>query len=198
MIPPNNPPEGSPQGAVDLDLVRRGMKGDRAALDGLMDRLGCVEPILKSLNRRMGGPLTPADLEDLTQDTLVTIWEKLSTFEGRAALSTWAYRYCFLGMLDRRRTVRKSRQRHVTLDAAAGTAGPKAPSATDRITLLDSLLSLSELEARIIALKHFENRTFFEIADLLELPPSTAKSHYYRGIESLKALLDSPGQGRDR
>ena len=41
----------------------------------------------------------------------------------------------------------------------------------------------------MIHLKHFQGRTFVEIAGDLGVPESTVKERYYRGIEELRPLL---------
>ena len=46
-----------PRHDEDLRLVRDSLAGVGGATDALVDRLGCVPPILSSLNRQMGSQL---------------------------------------------------------------------------------------------------------------------------------------------
>ena len=177
-------------------MIRRALRGDRESLAELLRRLESVETMIRGLHRRMGSPLDHGDLEDLTQDTLITIWNKLESFEGRAALTTWAYRFCFLGLLDRRRRARLRKQRTTSLEAAAAASAPEGASPSDRLALMDALAGLEEQESRVITLKHLADRTLLEISELLEIPQSTVKSHYYRGIENLKRVMTPPNRGR--
>ena len=48
----------------------------------------------------------------------------------------------------------------------------------------------------MVRMKHFERRTFQEIARVLRFSPSTAKTYYYRGIARMKELLDTE-EGRE-
>ena len=91
-----------------MAAVLRGVPG---SLDQLVGRMECVPRFLASLNGRLGRPLGTHDLADLAQDTLVVIWEKLETFEGRATLESWTYRFCYLELMNSVR--RKGRRRRV-------------------------------------------------------------------------------------
>lgn len=42
-------------------------------------------------------------VEDLSQDLLVTIWERLDRYEGRGPFDSWIYGFCFRGYLARLR-----------------------------------------------------------------------------------------------
>jgi RNA polymerase sigma factor (sigma-70 family) len=59
----------------------------------------------------------------------------------------------------------------------------------------EALKRIGRDAARIIRMKHFEERTFEEIGLLLSVSPNTAKARYYRGLEELRPLLDSGGGG---
>ena len=173
----------------DLDLARAAVARDRAALDELMRRLEAVERILWSLNDRWGGALSATDLDDLTQDTLIIIWQKLPTFEGRATLETWAYRFCLLEYLNRARKLGRRGRLLGSRVPETGVAAP-APTAPPSYRRLElGIDELGEREAAVIRLKHFEDRTFDQIATALEVPPSTAKSMYYRGLARLRKVL---------
>lgn len=172
--------------------MERVLAGAAGALDTLVARMECVPRFLGSLNARLGRPLGPHDLADLTQDTLIVIWEKLGTFEGRATLESWTYRFCYLELMNFvRRKGRRARVAAASLDAQ-GRGDPEvepghAPSDFEHVER--SLAELPHDEEEVIRLKHFEGLVFVEIATRLGASPNTVKTRYYRGMGRLRALL---------
>ena len=58
----------------------------------------------------------------------------------------------------------------------------------------DALDSLKESDREIVALRHFEELTNSEIAEILEITPKTASIRYVRALERLKtSLANVPG-----
>ena len=85
---PFNPLAGTPEDDIDdIALVRRIEDGDRDALEALVVR---HQPWIYNIAVRM--VYHPHDAEDVTQEVLIKVLTKLSTFEGRSRFSTWLYR----------------------------------------------------------------------------------------------------------
>ena len=83
---------------VTADLISRARAGDGDAFREL------TEPYLRELQvhcYRMLGSVQ--DAEDALQNTLLTAWQGLSGFEGRASLRTWLYKIATHRCLDARR-----------------------------------------------------------------------------------------------
>ena len=71
----------------DRELVLRAQAGDRDALERLITR---HQAWIYNIVRRM--LYWPQDSEDTTQEILIKVITKLSTFEGRSSFRTWLYR----------------------------------------------------------------------------------------------------------
>ncbi len=89
---------------VAADLMERARTGDGDAFRTL------AEPYLRELQvhcYRMLGSFQ--DAEDALQDTLLTAWQGLAGFEGRASLRTWLYRIATNRCIDARRAAGRRR-----------------------------------------------------------------------------------------
>lgn len=180
-------PDRDLRAAADAALVRDALAGDPGARERLATALVQVLRILSVLNARAGGRVSATDVEDLAQDTLVRVWQKLATFQGQTTLAAWLYRFCYLEYQNRIRT----RSRALRMDAADVAALARARTETDeRVEWLERLVEeLGPPDAEILRLKHFEELSFTAIAERLDLPPSTVKTRYYRGLEQIERRL---------
>lgn len=87
-------------GAGDLGpLVARAQRGDGRAVEAV---LAAVRDDVHRLALRMTG--CPDDALDATQEILVKVLTRLSTFAGEAAFTTWVHRVAVNHLLDRRRS----------------------------------------------------------------------------------------------
>jgi RNA polymerase sigma-70 factor (TIGR02960 family) len=91
------------QGAgVATDLITRARAGDGQAFRAL------TEPYRRELQvhcYRMLGSVQ--DAEDAVQDTMLTAWQGLGGFEGRASIRTWLYRVATTRCLDALRAAKR-------------------------------------------------------------------------------------------
>jgi RNA polymerase sigma-70 factor (ECF subfamily) len=111
-----------------MELLARARAGDGEAFGQL------VEPYRRELQvhcYRMLGSLV--DAEDALQDTLLSAWQGLARFEGRASVRTWLYRVATSRCLDSLRSV--ARRRPTSMPAADGDA--PAPTRTGEVLWLE-------------------------------------------------------------
>jgi RNA polymerase sigma-70 factor (ECF subfamily) len=182
--------------ARDLLLVRSALEGDRVALRALLSRLDCIARILWAVNERVPHPLVESDIEDLSQNTAMIIWRKLDRFEGRARLETWVYRIAYLEFMNYYR--KRLREDSVSHEGDAIESRLEAPSRPDGAEIEEIERAVEALDPplpEIIRLKHHRGLTFREIGETLEISPNSAKTFYYRGIETLRARF-APDEAR--
>lgn len=171
---------------ADLALVAAVARRDASAIEQMTRRLERVAKILGAQNARMGRPLDLHDLADLTQDVVIVVLRKLDEYGGRGPLDGWIYRICCFEFMNAVR--RKQRTPRPVADTEP-LADVPAPESGERERVLLAIERVGGVEAEALTLKHFEGLTFEEIAARLEVPPSTIKTRYYRGIHKLEAIL---------
>lgn len=189
---PHRAAVGTPERSADLALVRRVLTGDELAFEALRQRLARLPAMLRHQDARLGRPLNETELEDVVRDTVAALWAKLATFEGRATLETWMYRFAALELL---KAVQRKCRAPQSLedpwsapDAAAEEARESEPD-FDRADLEAGLAGLTDGAAAVIRQRHFEGLEFEEIALRAQLPLNTVKARYYRGLARLKEIL---------
>ena len=182
MVPP-------PAHNSDWTLTRGVASGDPGALEAFVQRVEVVGPILAVRNRRMGSPLHSEDLLDLTQDTIVVIWRKLESYSGDGPLEAWFYKICSLELLNAVR--RKRRGPEATGEAPEEPWYVPEAGASESKAMREVLRHLAHREAEVVLLKHFDQLSFSEIGDLLDVATTTVKTHYYRGIDKLRSVFQS-------
>jgi RNA polymerase sigma factor (sigma-70 family) len=98
MVVGNPLTENAPSEREDENLVVRARAGDRKALEDLVER---HQAWIYNIALRM--LFHPEDAEDATQEILVKVVTRLSSFEGRSSLRTWIYRIVVNHVLNMRR-----------------------------------------------------------------------------------------------
>ncbi|HVS17405.1 MAG TPA: RNA polymerase sigma factor [Planctomycetota bacterium] len=179
----------------DIELVRGAEAGSPSAVRELLRRLCCVPVILRSRNARMGSPLDESLLQDVAQDVLIAVWNRLDRFGGDSTLEAWVYRFCVHKHLA---TVR-NRGRRVRIEAVHSPALESSEAPADEVEGDGEMvhLALEDLETElesVVRLKHFDELTFDQIGRRLDVSPNTAKSRYYRALGRMREYFASRGR----
>ena len=169
--------------------MRGVLAGKGSAIDAFVERMQCIPRILAARNAGFGRPLTEDELADLAQDCLGRVWRKLPEYAGRASLETWVWRFCTLELMNALRKKSRLPSPYTDLDDAPPERATSDPPPAEQ-PLLDLLHHLTPREAEVIRLRHVEAlETMAEIGEALGISASSVKTHYYRGLEKLRALL---------
>jgi RNA polymerase sigma-70 factor (ECF subfamily) len=124
--------------------------------------------------------------EEVTQDIFLKLWQVLPTYDGRAAVSTWLYtiaRNTCLSAL-RSEALRKTQP----LDSIAEPSSTNAAGVLQRMQLAQCLERLPELQRDVITLFYLQEKSLKEVAQILDLPEGTVKSHLHRARLALGAM----------
>lgn len=171
----------------DEELLAAARSGSPAAIDALIERLACVPAMLRLRERHLGALLNDDERREAAQDTIAAVWGKLELYRGNAGLEGWVWGFVVRELykaLERRR-----REAVPELgDALPAVERPRRDEEC-RARVERSLLELEPPDAEIVRMRHFEERSFAEIAAELAMPRSSVKTRYYRALVRLRVLL---------
>src|ERR1700741_5549359 len=111
--------EAAENASVDAELVEQAKNGDRAALETLILR---HQAWIYNIAVRM--VFQPHDAEEVTQEVLVKVITRLSTFQGESKFRTWLYRITANHVLNMKR---RSAESQSSTFAAYGAAIDNTP-----------------------------------------------------------------------
>ena len=193
--PQSLPFEQEPLPHEDLALILAAIGGDGASIEALTQRVRIVPRVLSGLNRRWGRPLTEQDLEDLSQDVVLFVLQKLEGYQGHSPFDAWLYRFCSLQLRNRMR--REVYRRGVVSPLESEpSAQMDSSDRLDGEALWVLVERLEPTDRDIIHAKHKSGLSFTEIGREFDLAVSSVKTRYYRTIEQLRQWVrQDPGQG---
>jgi RNA polymerase sigma-70 factor (ECF subfamily) len=160
--------------------------GDERAMQALVHKL---MPRVRNAVRYL---VRGDEIDDLVQDVLVTVIERLDTFEGRGRFEAWVDGVALRVTLGRMRKVRALERRSAPLSEAAPAAEPPVRAghayATSR-QLVGALDQLTENHRGAVVMHHVFGLTVPEIAVELDVPHETVRTRLREGMGQLRALL---------
>lgn len=188
MTDTSDPENGSetPAAEDEATWIRRAQEGDVAAFEPLYRaHVGRVHALcLRMLSDRNAA-------EELTQDTFVRAWERISSYRGDAAFGTWVYRIAVNQVVSALRSQRRLSDR--LRELAGGVLGePRsaAPVDSGELDLERAVRALPE-RARLVFLLHdVEGYKHSEIAEMMGLTTGTTKTHLHNARQRLRGVLD--------
>ena len=165
--------------AAESSVVALARIGDERAYGELVRRrqLG-----IRGLLLRLCRDAALAD--DLAQDTFLQAWRRLPALKADGAFGGW------LRQIATNVWLQHVRQRRDTLDSQAATNESLADHSHGESVDLDRALSrLAPLERLCIVLAYHEGMSHGEIAQQLQMPLGTVKTHIARATQYLRSLL---------
>jgi RNA polymerase sigma-70 factor, ECF subfamily len=163
-------------------LIQNAARGDARAERALFD--AHVERVWR-LTFRMTGDETLA--EDLVQDVFVRAFDRLETFRGDSAFSSWLHAITVSVTLNALKKTNRTRDHETqredlsTLPAIAQSADPGLSKDLDR-----AVATLDENHRLVFVMHDLEGYTHQEIASAMGTPVGTAKARLSRARTKLR------------
>ena len=184
---------------TDEQLVERALAGDGDAFGEVVRRW---ERKIYALAYGITGSVEEA--RDASQETFIAAYRNLQGFRGEAKVSSWLHRIAVNQCITRQRRARVRAETGIDEEAEAsaglfrakGAAGSPAHAAESREraeAVRRAVASLPRELREVVLLKEFEDLTFQEIADALDVPLSTVKSRLYTALGQLRMRLGKYG-----
>lgn len=173
----------------DLQLIAASKGGDQDAFAQLVQR---YQRRVFNLVYRMLQQYEEAN--ETTQETFLAAWQGLPAFRGDARFATWLYRIaynCSLKQLEQRK---RDKALQVALEAEQDDAKlvDTEMDVRDRQALVREHLSHLPAKYRIVLiLRHLQDMTYEEMAEILTMPIGTIKTHLFRARNLLKERLQA-------
>lgn len=153
-------------GGVPLEeLARQALEGDREALERLVEGL---QGDVFGLALRMLG--NREDAEDAAQEILIRVVTRLSQFDFRSRLKTWAYRIAVNAILDFRKTPWEKEKRSFRQLGEAIVSGisAEAPPETERSLLIEEVKTACTLG--MLQCLDRPHRAAYILGEIMETP----------------------------
>ena len=167
------------------EVVRRAQAGDEDAFQALYrEQVGRVYALCLRLAAE------PVAAEELTQDVFVRLWERLRSFRGDSAFSTWLHRLAVnvVFMAQRGRGRRERRVASVEDPALYDRGTP--PRAGESIDLERALARLPAGAREVFVLHDVEGFGHAEVGRLLGIAEGTSKAQLFRARRLLREMLE--------
>jgi RNA polymerase sigma-70 factor (ECF subfamily) len=130
----------------------------------------------------------PDDVEDAIQEVFVRVWQKLGTFAGQSAFSTWLHRVAVNLLLRRRQVSGRHRDRFTDQEQAPEPATPRSDPEL-RMSLEWAVGRLPAGARDVFVLHDVEGFKHEEIAGVLGIDPGTSRSQLHRARMLLRGHL---------
>ena len=147
------------------------------------------------------GMLTREDeARDAAQETFISAYRNLKNFRGDAKVSSWLHRIAVNQCLTVKRRAKTRSEEFLdeeTNETERVFVAPLKQIPSNRTEEAERLLIVRQavgslpMELRqVVVMKEFEEMTFQEISETLELPLSTVKSRLYTALKQLRMKLE--------
>jgi RNA polymerase sigma-70 factor, ECF subfamily len=179
---------------ADSELVLSALAGRESGFEELVRRY--QRPIAAYVYRMVGD--YDAAL-DLTQEVFIKVYGSLSRYRSEFKFSTWIYKIAHNTAIDHlrrgasRETAIEDDRPAITIDSRRLTPEQESER-NERCSEIETVVEMLPAAYReLIVLRHSNDLSYDEIAEVTGLPLGTVKNRLFRARESLRDLLMERG-----
>ncbi|MGD0743555.1 MAG: RNA polymerase sigma factor [Verrucomicrobiota bacterium] len=174
---------------ADDDLVLQSQNGDTSAFEALVRN---HQQMVHALTFRMTG--SPADAEDLAQETFLRAYEQIGSFNARSKFSTWLCSIAVHACLNWRRD--EARRFRAQSNCAREMTGRQvetgtSPAESEMVQRAQAaLMKLPAKQRAAVALTIYDGLSHAEAAKILRCSETTVSWRVFAAKRKLKTLAD--------
>jgi RNA polymerase sigma-70 factor, ECF subfamily len=193
----------------EAHLLERCRRGDPAAWDELFDRHYSAAA---SFVHQLGYNFTIQDVEEISQETFLSVIRNLDSFKGGSQFQTWLFRIAANKARDYRERLNAAKrggghktislqeddpETGLTIDPPSSLPGPDALTMNEeRIAQVRAAVDqLGEPCREIIELRYFADLSYEDISAALDLNPKTVSSRLSKCLDRLEEIARPFFQG---
>jgi RNA polymerase sigma-70 factor, ECF subfamily len=194
---PGKDPENqrrSEEDAEDVRLMRLVARGDSSAFEDLIERHQAL--VAGTVARMLG---SNSDVEDIAQQVFIRVWKSARRYVPRAKFTTWLLKITRNLVFNEMRRARRRAQ--VPLQSEPGAEeiplkdetnpAPDASLLEDELkrAIEEAILQLPESQRMALILRRYEQLSYEQIAEVLDLSVPAVKSVLFRARTELRSRL---------
>jgi RNA polymerase sigma-70 factor (ECF subfamily) len=193
-MPDPKPPASPQDNAEDVRLMALVARGDTAAFETLIERHQAL--VAGTVARMLG---SNSDVEDIAQQVFIRVWKSASRYVARAKFTTWLLKITRNLVFNEMRRAKRHPHVPVQIDPEAEELPLKdEATATPDATLLqaelqqaidNAITQLPDTQRMALVLRRYQELSYEEIANLLDLSVPAVKSLLFRARTELREKL---------
>lgn len=177
---------------VSIETIKAAQAGDREALIALLRDI--ESHVYRTAYYILGNE---QDAMDASQEALIRIYTKITSYEEKALFKTWVQRIVTNICIDKFRRTKPSvsideHEMVFPSDHDVESAVLRKDAAKD---IHEAIERLPEHHRAVVVLRYLNDFSYNEIADTLNLPINTVKSYLFRARHQLQGMLQEYQKG---
>lgn len=140
------------------------------------------------------------EARDAAQEAFVAAYRNIGNFRGEAKVSSWLHRIAVNQCLTTKRRAKTRSEEYldeenheeerIFVATAAYSPSNQTEQAERNVIVRQAVGSLPVDLRQVVVMKEFEDMTFQEISETLDIPLSTVKSRLYTALKQLRSKLE--------
>ena len=175
----------------DFELVKKFLDGDEAAFNKIANT---YQKRIYWHSRRMLG--SHFDADEVTQEVLIVIYNKLNTFNFNSSLFTWIYRITSTRCLNYIK--KKNLKKFLFLDDPNVRELPGAKDIIQNVEDKEKLEKLNNVlqkipvkQREVFIMRNFDGLTYEEIAEIKNKSVGALKANYFHALQKVTEMMEN-------